>query len=197
MILSTVKRAQWDKSHSRELLGPFICVCIALCTTVANNIAHNRPEIFPSYPPITIAPMMSIWGKGGPLYWNKSKLSTNIVAEERSQLLSSFLCAVVTKTQRRQVSALFNKQSTLTNKITHQDSLTIGHKYFPTIHHMRLLNHTNTLPLNDLYSRKTWVSQHQNGSWPGNLAYGLDLWNLTQTVHQGEPACHIPRSTVM
>jgi len=30
--------AQWDKTQSRELLGLFICVCIALCTTVAHNI---------------------------------------------------------------------------------------------------------------------------------------------------------------
>jgi len=28
----------------------FICVCIALCTTVAHNIAQNRPDSFPSYP---------------------------------------------------------------------------------------------------------------------------------------------------
>jgi len=53
MNLSTVKRAQWDKTHSRELLGPFICVCvcISLCTIVAHNIAQNRPDNFPSYPP--------------------------------------------------------------------------------------------------------------------------------------------------
>jgi len=51
MNLSTVKWAQSDKTHSRELLGPFICVCIALCTTVAHNIAQNRPDNFPSYPP--------------------------------------------------------------------------------------------------------------------------------------------------
>ena len=51
MNLSTVKWAQWDKTHSRELLGPFICVCIALCTIVAHNIAQNRPDNFPSYPP--------------------------------------------------------------------------------------------------------------------------------------------------
>jgi len=43
MNLSTVKWAQWDKTQSRELLGLFICVCIALCTTVAQNIAQNRP----------------------------------------------------------------------------------------------------------------------------------------------------------
>jgi len=29
----------------------FTCVCIALCTIVAHNIAQNRPDNFPSYPP--------------------------------------------------------------------------------------------------------------------------------------------------
>ena len=29
----------------------FICVCIALCTVVAHNIAQNRPDSFPPYPP--------------------------------------------------------------------------------------------------------------------------------------------------
>jgi len=47
MNLRTVKWAQWDKTQSRELLGLFICVCIALCTIVA----QNRPDNFPSYPP--------------------------------------------------------------------------------------------------------------------------------------------------
>jgi len=61
MNLSTVKWAQWDKTQSRELLGLFICVCIALCTIVTHNIAQNRPLTFQA---ITIAPMMSIWGKG-------------------------------------------------------------------------------------------------------------------------------------
>jgi len=46
-----VKWAEWDKTHSRELLGPFICVCVALCTTVVHNIAQNRPYNFPFYPP--------------------------------------------------------------------------------------------------------------------------------------------------
>jgi len=49
--LSTVKWAQRDKTQSRELLGLFICVCIALCTIVAHNNAQNRPDNFPSYPP--------------------------------------------------------------------------------------------------------------------------------------------------
>ena len=51
MNLSTVKWAQWDKTQSRELLGLFICVCIALCTIVAHNIAQNIPDNFPPYPP--------------------------------------------------------------------------------------------------------------------------------------------------
>ena len=38
------------QTQSRELLGLFICVCIALCTIVARNIAQNRPDNFPSYP---------------------------------------------------------------------------------------------------------------------------------------------------
>jgi len=50
MNLSTVKWAHWDKTQSRELLGLFICVCIALCTIVAHNIAQNRSDNFPSYP---------------------------------------------------------------------------------------------------------------------------------------------------
>jgi len=29
----------------------FICVCITLCTIVAHNIAQNRPDSFPPYPP--------------------------------------------------------------------------------------------------------------------------------------------------
>jgi len=29
----------------------FICVCITLCTIVAHNIAQNRPDSFPTYPP--------------------------------------------------------------------------------------------------------------------------------------------------
>ena len=51
MNLSTVKWAQRDKTQSRELFGLFVCVCIALCTIVAHNIAQNRPDNFPPYPP--------------------------------------------------------------------------------------------------------------------------------------------------
>jgi len=51
MNLSTEKWAQWDKTQSRELLGLFICVRIALCTIVAHNIAQNRADNFPPYPP--------------------------------------------------------------------------------------------------------------------------------------------------
>jgi len=51
MNLSTVKWVKRDKTQSRELLGLFICMCIALCTIVKHNIAQNRPDNFPSYPP--------------------------------------------------------------------------------------------------------------------------------------------------
>jgi len=46
-----MKLAKWDKNQSRELLGLFICVCTALCTIVAQNTVHNRPNNFPFYPP--------------------------------------------------------------------------------------------------------------------------------------------------
>jgi len=55
---------QWDKTQSRELLGLFICVCIALCTIAAHNTAQNRPDLSHTLQPITIAPMMPIWGTG-------------------------------------------------------------------------------------------------------------------------------------
>jgi len=52
-----------ESKHSEMGLGPvrqnpiqrtvslFICVCIALCTIIAHNIAQNRPDSFPPYPP--------------------------------------------------------------------------------------------------------------------------------------------------
>ena len=61
-----MKLAQWNKTKSRELLGLIICACSSLCTIVAHNSAQNRLDIFPlALQTITIAPMMSIWGKGG------------------------------------------------------------------------------------------------------------------------------------
>jgi len=51
MNLSTVKWPSETKTNPRELLGLFICVRIALCTIVAHNIAQNKPDNFPSYPP--------------------------------------------------------------------------------------------------------------------------------------------------
>ena len=35
----------------QRTISLFICVCIGLCTTVAHNIAQNRPDSFPPYPP--------------------------------------------------------------------------------------------------------------------------------------------------
>jgi len=68
MNLSTGKWAQWDKTQSWELLGLFICVCIAPCTI--DTILHRTHLIiFPlTLQTITIAPMMSIWGKGEVLW---------------------------------------------------------------------------------------------------------------------------------
>jgi len=65
--LSTMEWAQWYRTQYREqLLGLFICVCIALCTIVAHSTAQNRPDNFPfTLQTIIIAMMMSIWGKGG------------------------------------------------------------------------------------------------------------------------------------
>jgi len=36
----------------RRTVSLFICVCIALCTIVAHNIAQNRPDSFPPYPTV-------------------------------------------------------------------------------------------------------------------------------------------------
>ena len=81
MNLSTVKWAQWDKTQSRKLLGLFICVCIVhnCCTQYyTHNIAQNRPDNFPpSLQTITIAPMISIWGKGGFVPPNQQCQSTD------------------------------------------------------------------------------------------------------------------------
>ena len=46
--------AQWNgpsETKPNPNPGLFICVCIALCIIVAHNIAQNRPDNFPSYPP--------------------------------------------------------------------------------------------------------------------------------------------------
>ena len=51
MSLNTVKWAQWHKMQNPELLGLFICVCIALCRVIAHNTAQNRPDNFPCYLP--------------------------------------------------------------------------------------------------------------------------------------------------
>ena len=69
MNLSTVKWAQWDKTQSRELLGLFICVCIALCTIVAHSTAQNRPDNFPYY--LSDSHHWILWDKEHrfPMYW--------------------------------------------------------------------------------------------------------------------------------
>jgi len=39
------------KNPIQRTVSLFICVYIALCTIVAHNIAQNRPDNFPPYPP--------------------------------------------------------------------------------------------------------------------------------------------------
>ena len=79
---TTHSNTQYKNQSKHSEMGPvrqnpiqrtvslFICVCIALCTIVAHNIARNRTDliVFPlTLQTITTAPMMSIWGKGGGL----------------------------------------------------------------------------------------------------------------------------------
>jgi len=42
---------QVRQNSIQRTVSLFICVCIALCTIVAHNIAQNRPDSFPPYPP--------------------------------------------------------------------------------------------------------------------------------------------------
>jgi len=66
MNLSTVIWAQWDNTQSGELL---VCsyVCALHCAQLLHTILHRTDLIiFPlTLQTITIAAMMSIWGKGG------------------------------------------------------------------------------------------------------------------------------------
>jgi len=39
------------QNQIQRTVSLFKCVCIALCTIVAHNIAQNRPDSFPPYPP--------------------------------------------------------------------------------------------------------------------------------------------------
>ena len=60
---TTHSNTQYKNESNHSEMGPvrqnpiqrtvslFICVCIALCTIGAHNIAQNRPDSFPPYPP--------------------------------------------------------------------------------------------------------------------------------------------------
>jgi len=60
---TTHSNTQYKNESKHSEMGPvrqnpiqrsvslFICVCIALCTIIAHNIAQNRPDSFPSYAP--------------------------------------------------------------------------------------------------------------------------------------------------
>jgi len=64
----------------------FICVCIALCTIVAHNIAQNRPDSFPPYPPDnlesttetanrSVQPCLHRWPRSVPILYNRLPVS--------------------------------------------------------------------------------------------------------------------------
>ena len=60
---TTHRNTQYKNEFKHSEMGPvrqnpiqrtvslFICLCISLCTIVAHNIAQNRPDSFPPYPP--------------------------------------------------------------------------------------------------------------------------------------------------
>jgi len=60
---TTHSNTQYKNESKHSEMGPvrqnpiqrtvslFICVCSSLCTIVAHNIAQNRPDSFPAYPP--------------------------------------------------------------------------------------------------------------------------------------------------
>jgi len=62
-MYTTHSNTQYKNESKHSEMGPvrqnpilrtvslLICVCIALCTIVAHNIAQNRPDSFPHYPP--------------------------------------------------------------------------------------------------------------------------------------------------
>jgi len=65
----------------------FICVCIALCTIVAHNIAQTDLIVFPlTLQTITTARMMSIWGKGEEFGFNQD---SELPSTQRSMVLSA------------------------------------------------------------------------------------------------------------
>jgi len=52
MNLCTVKWAPVRQNQiQRTVTSVHMCVCSSLCTIVAHNIAHKRPDNFPSCPP--------------------------------------------------------------------------------------------------------------------------------------------------
>jgi len=58
------------------------CVCVSLCTTIVHKTAQNSSDNFSSYPPITIAQMMSTGGEGEMIIKNTKitrKMSTFLV----------------------------------------------------------------------------------------------------------------------
>ena len=69
----------------------FICVCIALCTIVAHNIAQNRPDSFPPYPPDDHHPLWQSYRQRCTQVSNvKSQASLKSLGASRMSSLKSF-----------------------------------------------------------------------------------------------------------
>ena len=102
----------------------FICVCIALCTIVAHNIAQNSPDSFPPYPPAgvpqtnemisaTSRPKFTIlWGHVEEIlllnkFFSNCRQSCGMVP--RWRLFGNFLRAVFSASRVQHVSDLHSK----------------------------------------------------------------------------------------
>jgi len=100
MSLSTVKWAQWNKTQSRELLGLFI-VCALQCAQLLHTILHRTGLIiFPlTLQTITIAPMMSIWGKGvqkqSPQSMSHRAFQKHLAAPDNSSIIKISDCLLL------------------------------------------------------------------------------------------------------
>jgi len=72
----------------------FICVCIAMCTIVAHNIAQNRPDSFPPYPPDDHYSSDDVYLREGGLYYSKTNHcnpSSNVFCLSKRKLRCSYV----------------------------------------------------------------------------------------------------------
>jgi len=68
-----------------------MCVCIALCTIVAHNIAQNRPDSFPPYPPDDHHCSVDVYLREGGIHRQLLPLSLLLTLSLVRRVLSSML----------------------------------------------------------------------------------------------------------